>query len=62
MAQQHPDLDKEIRTALDHAIKTVAAMPAPFRNNLTKEATKPAIEACNALLEQIDAAIEAVQK
>ena len=62
MAQQHPDLDKEIRTALDHAIKTVATMPAPFRNNLTKEATKPAIEACNALLEQIDAAIEAVQK
>lgn len=62
MAKQHPELDKEIRSAIDHAIKTVAAMPAPFRNNLTKEATKPAIEACNALLEQIDAAIEAVQK
>ena len=62
MAKQHPELDKEIRSAIDNAIKTVAAMPAPFRNNLTKEATKPAIEACNALLEQIDAAIEAVQK
>ena len=62
MAKQHPELDKEIRSAIDNAIKTVAAMPAPFRNNLTKEATKPAIEACNALLEKIDAAIEAVQK
>ena len=62
MAQHHPELDKEIRSAIDNAIKTVAAMPAPFRNNLTKEATKPAIEACNALLEKIDAAIEAVQK
>ena len=62
MAKQHPELDKEIRSAIDNAIKTVAAMPAPFRNNLTKEATKPAIEACNELLEQIDATIEAVQK
>lgn len=62
MAKQHPELDKEIRSAIDNAIKTVAAMPAPFRNNLTKDATKPAIEACNALLEKIDAAIEAVQK
>ena len=62
MAQHHPELDKEIRSAIDNAIKKVAAMPAPFRNNLTKEATKSAIDACNALLEKIDAAIEAVQK
>lgn len=62
MSKNHSDLDKQVRAAIDTAIKTVSEMPAPFRNHLTKEETKPAIEACNALLKQLDAAIAAVQK
>lgn len=61
MARSHASIDNELRRAIDNAITTVAAMPAPFRNHLTKAETQAAVDACNALMEQLDAAIEAIQ-
>ena len=61
MARNHASIDTELRRAIDNAINTVAAMPAPFRNHLTKAETQAAVDACNALMEQLDAAIEAIQ-
>lgn len=61
MARNHASIDTELRRAIDNAITTVAAMPAPFRNHLTKAETQAAVDACNALMEQLDAAIEAIQ-
>ena len=61
MARNHASIDNELRRAIDNAITTVAAMPAPFRNHLTKAETQAAVDACNALMEQLDAAIEAIQ-
>lgn len=61
MARNHASIDNELRRAIDNAITTVAAMPAPFRNHLTKAETQAAMDACNALMEQLDAAIEAIQ-
>ncbi len=61
MARNHASIDNELRRAIDNAINTVAAMPAPFRNHLTKAETQAAVDACNALMEQLDAAIEAIQ-
>ena len=61
MAKSHANIDTELRRAIDNAINTVAAMPAPFRNHLSKTETQDAVDACNALMEQLDAAIEAIQ-
>lgn len=61
MAKNHASIDTEVRSAIDNAINTVAAMPAPFRNHLTKAETQDAVDACNELLEKLDAAIEAIQ-
>lgn len=61
MARNHASIDNELRRAIDNAITTVAAMPTPFRNHLTKAETQAAVDACNALMEQLDAAIEAIQ-
>ena len=61
MAKSHANIDTELRRAIDNAINTVAAMPAPFRNHLSKAETQDAVDACNALMEQLDAAIEAIQ-
>ncbi len=61
MAKNHSNVDSDLRVAIDHAINTVATMPAPFRNHLTKADTQDAVEACNALMECLDAAIEAIQ-
>lgn len=61
MARNHASIDTELRRAIDNAINTVAAMPAPFRNHLTKAETQTAVDACNALMEQLDSAIEAIQ-
>ena len=57
----NPTLDNQIRTAIDNAIKTVAAMPTPFRNHLTKAETQAAVDACNECMAKLDAAIEALQ-
>lgn len=59
--KNNPTLDNNIRAAIDEAINTVAAMPAPFRNHLTKAETQAAVDACNKCMEQIDAAVEALQ-
>ena len=61
MARNHASIDNELRRAIDNAITTVASMPAPFRNHLTKAETQTAVDACNALMEQLDSAIEAIQ-
>ena len=61
MARNHASIDNELRRAIDNAITTVAAMPAPFRNHLTKADTQAAVDACNELMEKLDAAIEAIQ-
>lgn len=53
-------LDKNVRDAIDNAIKEVSGMPAPFRNHLSISETQKAVEACNGLLDALDAAIEAL--
>jgi len=55
------NLDKEVRDAIDNALKEVASMPAPFRNHLTKTETQKAVDACNRLLNALDAAIEGLR-
>ena len=54
-------LDSDVRTAIDNAIKEVSSMPAPFRNHLSKSETQNAVDACNALLDALDAAIEGLE-
>jgi len=51
-------LDNNVRTAIDNALNEVSGMPAPFRNHLSKSETQKAVDACNALLDALDAAIE----
>ena len=36
-------------------------MPAPFRNHLSKAETQKAVDACNNLLDALDAAIEGLK-
>ena len=55
-------LDDEIKAAINKAMEEVSGMPAPFRNNLTEDATDDAIAACNALLVKLDQAIELIQQ
>lgn len=62
LAKDNPALDKQLREAIENAITTVAAMPAPFRNHLTREDNKAAQDACNACMEALDAVIEYLQK
>lgn len=54
-------LDNNVRSAIDNAIKEVSSMPAPFRNHLSKAETQKAVDACNALLDALDAAIEGLK-
>jgi predicted lipoprotein len=55
-------LDSEIQAAIAAAIKEIEDMPAPFRNNLTEEASGKAKAACNALLDKLEEAIELIQE
>ena len=57
----NPTLDNNVRAAIDNAIKEVSTMPAPFRNHLSKSETQKAVDACNALLDALDAAIEGLK-
>ena len=57
----NPTLDSNVRAAIDNAIKEVSTMPAPFRNHLSKSETQKAVDACNALLDALDAAIEGLK-
>ncbi|MBR1883146.1 MAG: peptidase M75 [Muribaculaceae bacterium] len=60
-ARNHAALDSQVREAIEHAITTVAAMPAPFRNHLTLAENQSAIAACNELMAALDDVIEAMQ-
>ena len=51
-------LDSNVPKAIDNAINEISSMPAPFRNHLTKAETQKAVDACNTLLDALDAAIE----
>lgn len=54
-------LDHNVRSAIDNAINEVSNMPAPFRNHLSKGETQKAVDACNNLLDALDAAIEGLK-
>ena len=58
MNKVNTTLDNNVRTAIDNALKEVSSMPAPFRNHLSKSETQKAVDACNNLLDALDAAIE----
>ena len=60
MNKVNATLDNNVRSAIDNAIKEVSGMPAPFRNHLSKSETQKAVDACNQLLDALDAAIEAL--
>jgi len=60
MNKQNATLDRNVREAIDNALNEVSSMPAPFRNHLTKAETQKAVDACNNLLDALDAAIEAL--
>jgi predicted lipoprotein len=61
MNKVNPTLDSNVRAAIDNAIKEVSSMPAPFRNHLSKSETQKAVDACNQLLDALDAAIEGLK-
>ena len=61
MNKVNATLDGNVRTAIDNALKEVSNMPAPFRNHLSKSETQKAVDACNKLLDALDAAIEAIE-
>ena len=61
MNKVNATLDNNVRAAIDNALKEVSSMPAPFRNHLSKSETQKAVDACNELLDALDAAIEAIE-
>ena len=61
MNKVNASLDSNVRSAIDNAIKEVSDMPAPFRNHLSKSETQKAVDACNRLLDALDAAIEGLK-
>ena len=62
IAGKNSALDTKLKSAIDLAIKEVAAMPTPFRQHLTFEENQAAIDACNALKDALDEAIELVNE
>lgn len=56
------DLDTQIKTAINKAITEVEAMPAPFRNHLQESESKAAANACLALRDLLDEAVETIKK
>ena len=61
MNKVNASIDSNVRSAIDNAIKEVSGMPAPFRNHLSKSETQKAVDACNQLLDALDAAIEGLK-
>lgn len=61
MNKVNATLDGNVRTAIDNALKEVSNMPAPFRNHLSKSETQKAVDACNNLLDALDAVIETLK-
>lgn len=62
MAKDNATLDAALRKAIENAITTVAAMPAPFRNHLNRADNQAAQDACNECMEALDNVIEYLQK
>ncbi len=61
VASGNSALDADVKDAIDTAIDAVAAMPAPFRDNLEWDAENTAAaEACAALLEALETAQGAI--
>ncbi len=56
------DLDSDIQYAISDAISKIESMPSPFRDHLTSSETSSAVEACNAVLDILDEAIELIQE
>ena len=61
MNKVNASIDSNVRSAIDNAIKEVSDMPTPFRNHLSKTETQKAVDACNQLLDALDAAIEGLK-
>ncbi len=61
MNKVNSTLDRNVRAAIDNALNEVSSMPAPFRNHLSKSETQKAVDACNNLLDALDAAIEGLK-
>jgi len=49
VAKYNPDLDKNVKNAIDAAAKAIQAIPQPFRNNINSKEAAAAMEACSAL-------------
>lgn len=68
VALANKEIDTEVREKIDEAIAALDAMPRPFRNYIDKhdaDATakiNAAVEACNALVDALDAAQEAIKQ
>lgn len=62
LAEIDEETDEAVKAAITNAIKEIEAMPAPFRNNLTTAATAKAVDACNALVNTLDKAIESIEE
>ncbi len=59
---KNSDLDAKLKNEIDNAITAIAAIPAPFRNNLSASEAPVAMEACKALLETIGEAKSLVKQ
>jgi len=63
IASLDKELDSKIQTAIADAIAKIEKMQKPFRNNLTFDANnQAAVDACNALRDLLDEAVETVNK
>ena len=49
----NPQLDTQVRNAIDEAVRTIEAIPHPFRNNIGDPAVKTAMDACEMLNETL---------
>ena len=61
MSKVNATVNDNVIAAINNAISKVSSMPAPFRNHLSKSETQAAVDACNELLDALDAAIEGLE-
>lgn len=50
----NPTLDTDVRNAIQNAIDKIGLIPEPFTKNAQTQTTKDAIDACNALMDQLN--------
>lgn len=50
----NPQLDTQVRNAIDEAVRAIEAIPHPFRNNIGDPAVKTAMDACEMLNETLE--------